>query len=210
MAHRSWSSEASRGTIASCTAHPRIAEEPPTVETRAIHHLCASGRVLRCAPTEPADPRWWRVVLDSVLFTVALLRGYEALHAGALATPGGVIAITAATGGGKSTLADRAHRTQAELDGRRRARARAPRQRGASRLSSAAADDRPGRKCRGAQQRGTPSADDLPDRRRALGRRSSSSGSASAEGADRAGSPRRVEGIVLRGSSARSHRCSTP
>jgi hypothetical protein len=43
-------------------------------------------------------------VLDSVLFTVALLRGYEALHAGALATPGGVIAITAATGGGKSTL----------------------------------------------------------------------------------------------------------
>ncbi|HEY4812123.1 MAG TPA: hypothetical protein VIH71_13800 [Solirubrobacteraceae bacterium] len=76
----------------------------PTVDTRAIHHLCASASVLRCTPTEPADPRWWRVVLDSVLFTVALLRGYEALHAGALATPGGVIAITAATGGGKSTL----------------------------------------------------------------------------------------------------------
>jgi len=44
------------------------------------------------------------VVLDSVLFTIALLRGYEALHAGAIATPDGAIAITAATGGGKSTL----------------------------------------------------------------------------------------------------------
>jgi hypothetical protein len=44
------------------------------------------------------------VVLDSVLFTVALLQGYEALHAGAVATPDGVVAITAAAGGGKSTL----------------------------------------------------------------------------------------------------------
>ena len=43
-------------------------------------------------------------MLDSVLFTVALLHGYEALHAGALATPEGAIAITAFTGGGKSTL----------------------------------------------------------------------------------------------------------
>jgi hypothetical protein len=76
----------------------------PSTRTRAIHHLCADASVLRCAPSEPADPSWWRVVLDSVLFTVALLRGYEALHAGALAMPDGVIAITAATGGGKSTL----------------------------------------------------------------------------------------------------------
>ena len=60
--------------------------------------------MLACAPSDPADPSWWRVVLDSVLFTVALLQGYEALHAGALATPDGAIAITAATGGGKSTL----------------------------------------------------------------------------------------------------------
>ncbi len=72
--------------------------------TRAIHHLYADASVLRCAPADPADRAWWRVVLDSVLFTVALLRGYEALHAGAVATPDGVVAITAATGGGKSTL----------------------------------------------------------------------------------------------------------
>ena len=44
------------------------------------------------------------MVLDSVLFTVALLRGYEAFHAGAIATPDGAIAITASSGGGKSTL----------------------------------------------------------------------------------------------------------
>jgi hypothetical protein len=73
-------------------------------ETRAIHHLSPDASVLQCAPADPADPSWWRVVLDSVLFTVALLHGYEALHAGAVATPDGVIAITAASGGGKSTL----------------------------------------------------------------------------------------------------------
>ena len=72
--------------------------------TRALHHLSADSGVLKCAPSDPTDPSWWRLVLDSVLFTVALLRGYEALHAGAIATPSGVIAITAASGGGKSTL----------------------------------------------------------------------------------------------------------
>jgi hypothetical protein len=72
--------------------------------TRAVHHLSADASVLLCAPAERADPSWWRVVLDSVLFTVALLRGYEALHAGAIATPDGAIAIAAVTGGGKSTL----------------------------------------------------------------------------------------------------------
>jgi hypothetical protein len=71
---------------------------------RAVHHLSTNAGVLQCAPSNPAEPSWWRVVLDSVLFTVALLQGYEALHAAAVATPDGVIAITAATGGGKSTL----------------------------------------------------------------------------------------------------------
>ncbi len=76
----------------------------PRAGTRAVHHLSADARELRCAPTDPGDPSWWREVLDSVLFTVALLRGYEALHAGAVATPAGALAITAATGAGKSTL----------------------------------------------------------------------------------------------------------
>jgi hypothetical protein len=72
--------------------------------TRAVHHLSADASVLQCAPSNPAEPSWWRLVLDSVLFTVALLQGYEALHAAAVATPNGVIAITAASGAGKSTL----------------------------------------------------------------------------------------------------------
>ena len=76
----------------------------PAVGTRAIHHLSADAGTLRCAPADPDEQSWWRVVLDSVLFTVALLRGYEALHAGAVATPDGALAITATTGGGKSTL----------------------------------------------------------------------------------------------------------
>ncbi len=76
----------------------------PVTGTRGIHHLSADAGVLRCAPADPAEQSWWRVVLDSALFTVALLRGYEALHAGAIATPDGAIAIAAPTGGGKSTL----------------------------------------------------------------------------------------------------------
>jgi hypothetical protein len=72
--------------------------------TSAIHHLSADAGTLRCAPADPAEQSWWRVVLDSVLFTVALLRGYEALHAGTVAMQDGALAIAAPTGGGKSTL----------------------------------------------------------------------------------------------------------
>ncbi len=90
--------------------HRFVHGEPPDLRgapcagTRAIHHLSTDTGLLRCAPSHPAEPSWWRVVLDSVLFTVALLRGYEALHAGCIATPNGAVAIAATTGGGKSTL----------------------------------------------------------------------------------------------------------
>lgn len=83
---------------------PPDSEGGPSARTLAIHHLSSDGRLLQCAPTNPTELYWWRVILDSVLFTVALLHGYEALHAGAVATPDGAIAIAAATGGGKSTL----------------------------------------------------------------------------------------------------------
>jgi hypothetical protein len=72
---------------------------------RAIFHLSADGRVLRCASEERDDPVWQRVLLDTVLWTVSLLRGYEQLHASAVRTPHGVIAFVAASGGGKSSLA---------------------------------------------------------------------------------------------------------
>jgi hypothetical protein len=70
---------------------------------RSAHHLSADLALLRCA-FGGAQPSEWRIVLDSVLFSVALLHGYEALHAGAVAAETGAIAITAAAGGGKSTL----------------------------------------------------------------------------------------------------------
>jgi hypothetical protein len=79
-------------------------EGAPSAQTRAIHHLSADASMLKCAPCGSADPSWWRLVLDSVLFTVAQVQGYEALHAAALATSDGALAITAGTGGGKSTL----------------------------------------------------------------------------------------------------------
>ena len=70
---------------------------------RSAHHLSADLAQLRCAFGK-AEPSEWRVVLDSVLFSIALLRGGEALHAGAVATEKGAIAIAAASGGGKSSL----------------------------------------------------------------------------------------------------------
>jgi hypothetical protein len=56
------------------------------------------------APAEREAPAWQRVLLDTVLGTAALCAGHEALHAAAVELPGGVVAITAPSGGGKSTL----------------------------------------------------------------------------------------------------------
>jgi hypothetical protein len=67
-------------------------------------HLSGDGAVLLCALGDEQDPLSWRVVLDSVLFSVALIEGYEALHAGAIGTAAGALAIAAGSGGGKSTL----------------------------------------------------------------------------------------------------------
>lgn len=54
--------------------------------------------------SEEAGTRWWRALLDSALFTVGLLRGREAIHAAAVSTPAGVVAIMGPSGAGKSTL----------------------------------------------------------------------------------------------------------
>ncbi len=72
---------------------------------RTLAHLSASAAVLLCAVGDGASAvRDWRVLLDSVLFSVALLRGHDALHAGAVALGDRAVAIAAGTGGGKSTL----------------------------------------------------------------------------------------------------------
>ena len=71
----------------------------------ATFHLSADRTELRCAVARPGDATWQRVLLDTVLWTVSLLCGYELLHASAVATDHGVIALIAASGGGKSSLA---------------------------------------------------------------------------------------------------------
>lgn len=72
---------------------------------RARFHLDAAGRRLRCAVAKPEALGWMRVLLTRVLALVALARGFEALHAGAVETAAGVVAIVAPSGAGKSTLA---------------------------------------------------------------------------------------------------------
>lgn len=71
---------------------------------RAACHLDAVGTMLLHAVAGEDAITSWRIVLDSVLFSVALLRGLEALHAGAVVSDGRAIAIAAGAGGGKSTL----------------------------------------------------------------------------------------------------------
>ena len=60
---------------------------------------------VECAPGDPAARAWRRVLLTRVLPNVAIARGDEALHASAVTCEAGTIAILAASGGGKSTLA---------------------------------------------------------------------------------------------------------
>lgn len=105
-----WSGLASIGWQASIDGAPFLVERGCAGDHRFVHgehsvcHLTSDGTRLRCALRDGRDLASWRVILDSVLFSVALLRGYEALHAGAVATPAGAVAIAAGAGGGKSTL----------------------------------------------------------------------------------------------------------
>ena len=71
---------------------------------RSLHLASPDRRLLRSTTSADSPVAEWRVLLDSVLFSVALLCGYEALHAGAVTVDGGAVAIAAAAGGGKSTL----------------------------------------------------------------------------------------------------------
>lgn len=71
----------------------------------ALLHLSAEATLLRYAAGDESDPAWQRVLLDTILWTVSLLRGFELLHASAIMTERGLIALVARTGGGKSSLA---------------------------------------------------------------------------------------------------------
>jgi hypothetical protein len=72
---------------------------------RALFLLSADRRILQCAPTAADEPTWQRVLLDTVLWTVSLLQGFELLHASAVKTEDGIVAFVAVSGGGKTSLA---------------------------------------------------------------------------------------------------------
>jgi hypothetical protein len=63
------------------------------------------GRLIRCAPCELEPWRWQRGLFAGALPFAALIQGIEVFHASAVVLDGRLIAITAESGGGKSTLA---------------------------------------------------------------------------------------------------------
>ncbi len=75
-----------------------------TYADRARFHLDAAKLILLCAPAEEGL-HWQQVLLGRILPNVGLERGYEALHASAVESPEGVVAVVAPSGMGKTTLA---------------------------------------------------------------------------------------------------------
>ncbi|HEX6688746.1 MAG TPA: hypothetical protein VF085_08785 [Solirubrobacterales bacterium] len=76
-----------------------------TYGERALFRLDRAAGVLECAPRDLSELDWQRVLLGRVLPNVSLAYGREALHAGAVESPHGVVALAAPSGTGKSTLA---------------------------------------------------------------------------------------------------------
>jgi hypothetical protein len=71
----------------------------------AAFHLSSDAQTLLCSPARFADPGWSRFLLDTALWSVSIIRGFEALHASAVEIHGAVVAFLAPTGGGKTSLA---------------------------------------------------------------------------------------------------------
>jgi len=66
--------------------------------------LASRGDRLLCAPPPVPSWRWQRFVVGRCLPIASLLRGYEVIHAGAVAVDGGVVAIVGPRGAGKTSL----------------------------------------------------------------------------------------------------------
>ena len=67
-------------------------------------HVDREATSVACEPAAASDPASQRLLLDTVLWTTALLRGLEGLHAGAVRTAVGVVAFLGGSGGGKTSL----------------------------------------------------------------------------------------------------------
>jgi hypothetical protein len=82
---------------------------------RATFHLTADAHELTCGFRELDDMGAMRLLLDTVLWSVSLIDGYELLHAGAVSQGDEAIAFVSGTGGGKTSLAAELLRRGAEL-----------------------------------------------------------------------------------------------
>ena len=71
----------------------------------ATFHVSPGHDRILCAPAFEADLIWRRTTLDTVLWITALWHGMWGLHASAVLTRRGVVAIAGRSGSGKSTLA---------------------------------------------------------------------------------------------------------
>lgn len=71
---------------------------------KALFGLDRDRERLACAPSE-AGVAWQRTLLTKLLPNIAMLRGYEALHASAVSSPEGAVLVLAPSGTGKTALA---------------------------------------------------------------------------------------------------------
>lgn len=71
---------------------------------RAAFHLSPAGDLLTCGLRSPDDAGARRVLCDTVLWTVSLLRGFELLHAAAVCRAECAVAVLAPSGTGKTSL----------------------------------------------------------------------------------------------------------
>jgi hypothetical protein len=70
----------------------------------ALFFVSADADTVLCGPEDRHDAAWQRVLLDAVLMVASVAAGFEVLHAGAVETSAGVVAVAAESGGGKSSL----------------------------------------------------------------------------------------------------------
>lgn len=82
---------------------------------RAVFHLDPGGELLTCGLADPNDAGARRLLCDTVLWSVSLMRGYELLHAGAVCLDDVTICIVAASGVGKTSLLAELLRRDGEL-----------------------------------------------------------------------------------------------
>jgi hypothetical protein len=85
--------------------HGRVGDLRFEYGTAASYLLEPDAGTMVCSASEPSSLPWRRALISRVLPLVAIAHGYEALHAAAVETGIGVVAVAGSSGAGKSTLA---------------------------------------------------------------------------------------------------------